>query len=388
MTEPDATPPFASASDLGHPEQDAPAAGLIPVQPPVASVSTYPLSFTGNATEYFRIWIVNVALSIVTLGFYTPWARVRTRQYFYGNTWLDGHNFEYTANPLALLRGYLIVLGFALTYWLSVQFSYQGSEYVVGLLLLLFVGLYPWLVRQSMRFLAQSTVHRGIRFRFTGSLSDSYLAYGVANIAGALSLGLAWPWAWFMQRNYQVSGLAYGSAQGRFRGNTGGFYLIALAGLGLSLGVGLLILLIVVLGAVIFAGALDSPSEAVSNAGFVGLALVYFPAVLLYLAAGQYVRNAVMTYVLDNVELGGVVRLATTLSPWRLVWISVTNTLAQLVSLGLLTPWATVRRTRYILEHTQVRAIRSLDEFTAVNTSQETALGEAATELLDINIGF
>ena len=45
------------------------------------------MQFTGQAGEYFRVWIVNVLLSVVTLGLYSPWARVRTRQYFYGHTW-------------------------------------------------------------------------------------------------------------------------------------------------------------------------------------------------------------------------------------------------------------------------------------------------------------
>ena len=35
-----------------------------------------PLYFEGTGFEYFRIWIVNVLLVIITLGIYYPWARV------------------------------------------------------------------------------------------------------------------------------------------------------------------------------------------------------------------------------------------------------------------------------------------------------------------------
>ena len=45
-------------------------------------------TFKGTASEYFRIWIVNVGLTVLTLGFYGAWAKVRTRQFFYGNTYL------------------------------------------------------------------------------------------------------------------------------------------------------------------------------------------------------------------------------------------------------------------------------------------------------------
>ena len=43
-------------------------------------IEAHPIEFTGSGGEYFRVWIVNVLLSIVTLGLYTPWARRRTAQ--------------------------------------------------------------------------------------------------------------------------------------------------------------------------------------------------------------------------------------------------------------------------------------------------------------------
>ncbi len=37
----------------------------------------FPLSFTGTAGDYFRIWIANIALTLLTLGIYSAWAKVR-----------------------------------------------------------------------------------------------------------------------------------------------------------------------------------------------------------------------------------------------------------------------------------------------------------------------
>ena len=76
---------------------------------PEPAVQTHQFEFTGTANEYFRIWIVNVFLSVITLGIYSAWAKVRTRQYFYANTKLDGHPFEYLGNPIAILKGNLVV---------------------------------------------------------------------------------------------------------------------------------------------------------------------------------------------------------------------------------------------------------------------------------------
>ncbi|MET2872051.1 DUF898 family protein, partial [Exiguobacterium profundum] len=59
------------------------------------------LRFIGSGSEYFRIWIVNLLLTIVTLGIYSAWAKVRTLQYFYRNTQLAGSSFDYHGSPIA-----------------------------------------------------------------------------------------------------------------------------------------------------------------------------------------------------------------------------------------------------------------------------------------------
>ena len=84
--------------------------------PPLPVASRSFLEFRGSGREYFGIWIVNLVLSIITLGIYIPWARVRTRRYFYRNTLLDGHSFDYLADPKRLLIGYLIIGAFFISY--------------------------------------------------------------------------------------------------------------------------------------------------------------------------------------------------------------------------------------------------------------------------------
>ena len=41
-------------------------------------------TFNGTAKEWFGIWIVNLLLSIVTIGIYSAWAKVRTKSIFTG----------------------------------------------------------------------------------------------------------------------------------------------------------------------------------------------------------------------------------------------------------------------------------------------------------------
>ena len=63
--------------------------------------------FTGEAGEYFRIWVVNTFLTIITLGLWSPWAKIRKRRFFLRHTWVAGANFEYHARPWPILRGRL-----------------------------------------------------------------------------------------------------------------------------------------------------------------------------------------------------------------------------------------------------------------------------------------
>jgi uncharacterized membrane protein YjgN (DUF898 family) len=89
------------ASEVGPAVAPAPAVPLEPAAPRDPEV----LSFHGSGREYFRIWIVNLLLSIVTLGIYSAWAKVRRLNYFYRNTRLAGASFDYHASPIAILKG-------------------------------------------------------------------------------------------------------------------------------------------------------------------------------------------------------------------------------------------------------------------------------------------
>src|SRR5437763_13698019 len=81
------------------------------------------IRFTGSGSEYFRIWIVNLLLTIVTLTLYYPWAKVRRLRYFYGNTLVDGQPLGFHAEPAKMLRGYLLVGAMVLLYGVGSRLS-------------------------------------------------------------------------------------------------------------------------------------------------------------------------------------------------------------------------------------------------------------------------
>ena len=137
------------------------------------NIDAHPLEFTGSGGEYFRVWIVNVLLSIVTLGFYTPWARRRTAQYFYSHTLVAGSPLEFTAQQRKMVMGFVMLMLITLAYNIAAN---TGQDAAVGVFLLSGAALSPLIWGSAMRFRLGSTRWRGLRLQFTASWKEVYLA--------------------------------------------------------------------------------------------------------------------------------------------------------------------------------------------------------------------
>src|SRR5262249_22373207 len=126
-------------------------------------------TFTGCGSEYFRIWVVNLLLTLVTLGVYSAWAKVRKARYFRQNTRLDGHVFDYHGRPIAILRGRLVaVVLFAAYAW---AFKFSNVAGLLTVTMLCAVG--PWLFLRAQQFSLGNTSFRGLRFGFRARTRDA-----------------------------------------------------------------------------------------------------------------------------------------------------------------------------------------------------------------------
>jgi len=133
----------------------------------------YPFEFHGKTGEYFKIWIVNIFLTIITIYIYSAWAKVRTKRYFYGNTTVDGSSFEYHATGKQLVVGRIIAAILVLVYTVGSEFSPIAAMIAFGLLVILF----PWALWRSMKFNAKASSFRNVRFGFDGSAGTPYLVF-------------------------------------------------------------------------------------------------------------------------------------------------------------------------------------------------------------------
>ena len=90
--------------------------------------NTRTFEFSGSAKEWFGIWIVNLLLSVITIGIYSAWAKVRSKKYFYRNTHVEGRNFDYHATGGQILKGRLIVIAAIICF----QIIFQTAFYDYG----------------------------------------------------------------------------------------------------------------------------------------------------------------------------------------------------------------------------------------------------------------
>jgi uncharacterized membrane protein YjgN (DUF898 family) len=101
----------------------------------------------------------------------------------------------------------------------------------------------------------------------------------------------------------------------------------------------------------------------------------------------QFVYARITNHCWNETRVGPVA-FRSQLRAWPLLWIHVTNILAMAVSMGLLIPWAKVRKTRYLIDHITVGSTDSLDYFASASEPEESAIGDAAADFFDIEFGL
>jgi uncharacterized membrane protein YjgN (DUF898 family) len=352
------TPLTSSPRVAVLPAMGAPAIG--------APARALPLQFTGRGSEYFRIWIIGVALSLFTLGIYSAWAKVRTQQYFYRHTWLDGASFEYLAEPRELLRGRLLLAG-VLAFCFAVQVLYAPASVLVLPALL---AVSPWIIVRSVGFRARNSAFRNIRFGLSSRLGVAYATFFKGYLQTLVSFGLAYPDARWRRLDHVVQRLRYGSAAIAWRTPRSEFYSTYLRS----------VLLILPAFAII---SLVRRQRFEALSGTPALLATYGCAFL----ATIYLRTRSENLIYGGVQIGPH-RLRSAQRFWPLLGIYVTNTLAVVVTLGLAIPWAKVRLTRYRVEALTLEVRGGLEVTAELDPANRRGYGDAAADLGGIDLGI
>jgi uncharacterized membrane protein YjgN (DUF898 family) len=378
--------------------------------PPELRPAPETMRFTGTGGEYFRIWIVNLLLSIVTVGIYSAWAKVRRLQYFYRSTELAGTGFEYHGKPMAILVGRVLAVLMLLIYKYSLTYSPALGASVFLLLLL----VSPWLFRSSLRFRLHNSSYRSLRFGFKGTLGGAYwatffgflmmilvgvavaIAFAISKLIGAILIPIAgllfffvlYP-AWYRAiKAYQHNGARYGQSAFSFHATLGQYSWIFFLTFAILLGIGVVTgILAGVLGSADLI-ALPKPGEKPDPKAFAALAPllgVFYIGVFLFI--GPFFRARMDNLIWNSTRLGEH-RIESRLSAWRLFGLYLTNLVGIVCTLGFFWPWAMVRLARYRAESLTLIPAESLDKFVASHDPETNAIGEEAFSVFDFDIAL
>ncbi len=349
------------------------------------------LEFQGSAKEYFRIWIVNLCLTLITLGIFSAWAKVRKKRYFYSHTILDGTPFQYLGQPVPILKGRIIA---------AIAFSvyYASGHFFISLLPYVFaVGMIvaPWMIVRSAAFNARYSAFRNITFSFNGNYLKALKAIYAWGLIPAFAIGMVFNWweqyavagvllfifglafpLWLRKfKNFIIGHTSYGGKWGEFSATGWQFFKVYFSA-------GLIVVIVGVVAAILAAATF-----AFVKKFQVLLALTVIPIYAGYVLAYAYVQAHGGNLVWNNTRLGPL-RFRSTLRARGMSKLYITNALAIIISLGLLTPWAVMRTLKYRADNMHVLRGGDLADFQGSETSAVQAVGAELGDFFDVDISI
>jgi uncharacterized membrane protein YjgN (DUF898 family) len=392
------------------------------------------MSFEGSGFEYFKIWIVNILLTVITVGLYYPWAKVRNRRYFYANTRFEDRSFEYHATGKQLFIGYLIAMALFIAFVVAQQISPIAS----GVGFVLFIFALPWIIWRSLKFNLRMTSFSNVRFSFVGGLGNAYINFmvlpvlfflilygipiaaaivmpsiasdGMSTIVGML-IGFCLVFipvfalllfAYIKMRNshYSVNNSRYGQGQFSTWVETEAFAKIILKTIGIAISSSIVFMLILasIISATIGLSSafavlqgMSNPEQMSSGLGSALLVMI-FPVYIGLIGIGLFVRayfyTRQRTYLIENLSLDRHITFVSTLTVRSYVWVLLSNFLLIIVTIGLATPWASVRLARVVIENTQLHSEAGFDKYFTEKQEQQSSLGEQIGDAFDVDMGI
>ncbi len=343
--------------------------GLSATEQERRSHETLHFSFHGRGETLFGIQIVNVLLTLITLGCYHFWAKAKVRRYVFGQTECAGDRFAYHGTGKELLKGFLkAMVLFGIPYlcltaadqfinsppWVSLILRSLG-----GFLLFLYV---PIAMVAARRYRCSRTSWRGIRLRFHGKTWDFLLLHCTGWLFTAMSLGIYYPY--FLARRYAflVSHTSLGTQPFAFDGHG--------RRLAQPFAVALFLSYFIVIGCLVFLAV------KVENGG---LSLFLLPLILGPLWTWFLARK--QNFLWDHTSIASS-RFHSTVTWQQLLMLYVGNAALLLLTAGIAWPWVTVRNSCFVLGNLTLCGAVDFEQIFQHATPASTT-GEGLSNFLD-----
>ena len=380
-----------------------------------ASPLSLQLEFSGSGKEYFRIWIVNLCLTLLTFGIYSAWAKVRRLQYFDRNTWLAGSSFHFHGKPLTILRGRLVAVFLLFCY----HYLFNYSAVLATGIAAAFLFLIPLMMRGALRFRLSNTSYRGLRLTFDGPVWPAFVSFlpmvalfilpplahvlypgGYKLLLITVGFGfLCWPVIQASIKRYQLNYFGIGQLHSECKLGLMGF-------VSPYLGMVLLMLLVVIFLFMLIAGSaffvLKGKPQFAGALSFLGFSIVVplslsflWPVVQVKVWNRQWAATTLrfplaLSAAAETGEREQLRPLAihSALPAFAYARLQFKNMLLTVLTLGLYRPFAIVATYRFRLAHTRIDAFE-LEKLSAARASgQNGAAGEGAADFFGFDLSW
>lgn len=364
--------------------------------------------FSGSGKGYFPVWIVNVLLTIVTLGLFLPWALVRSRRYFYANTSLAGEKFSFHATGGSIFVGWI---GMVVLYIIFMVNVIHSNVWLTVGMVLLFILFMPWLVTQGLRYQMHMTQLNGVRFNFRSSPLQSWwvmlglpliiataltfiitmVLTGIGNagsISGAITLVVisvllavlgsaviqgvyAAKWYGLLVNNLQYGTLRFSGQFSVKKCTT--IYLLSMLLIIPFIFVAMWMMVPAFMQIMQYSqmGASQDVILGVVASLYTSILLAYLVYIIGILVCFSFAFVKLRNYLYSMMSMEGGIQFRSTVTVGYFVWLVLSNFVLVSITLCLAWPWAKARMVRYLLENTHVDG--NLDALNPEDHSEQPA---------------
>lgn len=313
----------------------------------VQSSANYKLEFKGNGSSFFSIIMVNWLLTILTLGFYYPWAKAKQLRYIYNATVLNGDSFSFQGTGKEMFKGFITaVLIFAILYGGLFLFIYLEMPFIG--LLVFYVGLIavlPLAIHGSYRYRMSRTSWRGIRFGYRGDRKEFTLSFFKWIFFTFITFGIYGSWMAMNMRNYLLSNVRFGDAEFDYDGDGGDYFMLNLKG--------------------------------------------YFLTIFTLGIYGFWWQKDLFAYYVDNLSLqkgDEKINFTSNATGGAFFSLIMVNLLIIIFTLGLGYAWVAMRTIKFVFEHIELDGNLDLNNLLQTEENYKDATGEDMSDFLNLDM--
>ncbi|MBE9528772.1 MAG: DUF898 domain-containing protein, partial [Proteobacteria bacterium] len=181
------------------------------------------LTFHGTGKTLFGIYIVNMLLSVATLGVYFFWGKAKVRRYLFSGSAFMGERFSYTGTGKELFAGKIRATGLLFVVFGPPNLLSEMVHPALGLLALPAILMFPPIARTlTMRYRMSRSLWRNIQFSFRGTVNDAIKLYLLGTLKSIITLGFHYPTYYIDKQTFWRSNTWYGGENFDYDGETTG----------------------------------------------------------------------------------------------------------------------------------------------------------------------